>query len=239
MLAGCGSTPEPSPAPTPSSSSQTPVTSMTSSGGKESTSDTPTSERESSAHERESSQQETSVNPEDYMSVIAALSKQKYNHSIITIETSYNGDSLVSTFDITDNESNRRVEYSYEKFNTFDINNLAPLTETKQHFNGTITYSLTGEVIDSSGDAIEMDLSSINYAKMFANIGDFELYAWDIENRQIALSKVNEDIEMPFGLNDCQTLLILVKYTEDYRFDLISINGLYFDTTSVQVIIEF
>lgn len=169
------------------------------------------------------------INPDDFQSVLRGLMNKEYSNFSIEMETKYNEDSLYSQYRIyLDEDNTYSVEYSYQTFATYSLDNLDELADSKIYHNGVVYYDELGVPFDQDGDPINFDFSHFNPRS---------IQLWK-EGSYIIESHNNDEGIITFyafgdmiGNDDIYMMYCMVRYTEEFKLSYISYNLSYQDGT--------
>ena len=184
---------------------------------------------DSSSDEGGTTSSEEVINPDDFKSVLRGLMNKDYSNFFINMETKYNEDSLHSQYGVYIDEDNTySVEYSYQTFATYSLDNLDELADSKTYHNGIVYYDELGVAFDQDGDPINIDFSHFSPRSIeLWKDGSYFIESHSNDEGIITLYAFGDMI----GNDDIYMMYCTVRYTEEFELSYISYNLSYQDGT--------
>ena len=145
------------------------------------------------------------------------------------METKYNEDSLYSQYRVyLDEDNTYSVEYSYQTFATYSLDNLDELTDSKIYHNGIVYYDELGVAFDQDGDPINIDFSHFSPRSIeLWKEGSYSIESHNNDEGIITFYAFGDMI----GNDDIYMMYCVVRYTEEFELSSIAYNLSYQDGT--------
>lgn len=152
-----------------------------------------------------------------------------YNSLDFTITNSFEEGDLLSSYIVRINGEEISINYSYQEFNTFDLESPEPIDEAIVTKSGSVTYK-GGQVKENEGDEINISFRMLDLKKLNFDESYFNNVSYNTDSFQADVINPSNFINM----GDINEVHIEATYSLE-RFNTISLN---FMRNNHQVYIE-